>query len=231
VKISLIIPALNEEESLPSVLAAIPQGIVDDIVVVDNGSSDQTASVASRAGAHVLSEPQRGYGAACWAGFKAAMDADILVFMDADGSFHPGEIPDLTAPVIHGDADLVLGTRTLRAKDAHVIPFHARLGNRFIAWLIGFTLPVRTTDLGPFRAIRRKSLEQLQMQERTYGWPCEMIIKAGKLDCRIVEVPVSYRPRSGGISKVSGTLMGTIGASLSMLKVVARWSLWSPDSI
>ncbi|MEE8074266.1 MAG: glycosyltransferase family 2 protein [Candidatus Binatia bacterium] len=230
-KVSLIIPALNEEESLPSVLAAIPRTVVNDIVVVDNGSSDRTASVASRAGARVLSESQKGYGAACWAGFKAAKDADILVFMDADGSFHPGEIPELTAPIIHGDADLVLGTRTLRAEDAHAIPFHARLGNRFIAWLIGFALPVRTTDLGPFRAIRRKSLEQLQMQERTYGWPCEMIIKAGKLDCRIIEVPVSYRRRSGGSSKVSGTLLGTIGASLSMLKVVARWSLWSPDSI
>jgi glycosyltransferase involved in cell wall biosynthesis len=229
-KISLIIPALNEEESLPPVLAAVPPEAVDEVIVVDNGSIDQTATVASRAGARVVLEPKKGYGAACWAGFTAAADADILVFMDADGSFLPAEIPRLTAPITSGSVDLVLGTRTLRTDDARAIPIHARLGNRFIAGLIRLASTVRTTDLGPFRAIRRTSLEQLGMQERTYGWPCEMIVKAGKIGLRVLEVAVSYQPRTGGESKVSGSFLGSIGACLSMLKVMVRCSLWAPES-
>ncbi|MBI3014939.1 MAG: glycosyltransferase family 2 protein [Candidatus Tectomicrobia bacterium] len=228
-KVSLIIPALNEEESLPGVLAAIPRNGVDDLIVVDNGSSDSTAAVARRAGAQVITETRKGYGAACRAGVQAAGDADILVFMDGDGSFSPAEIPQLTAPITHGEADLVLGTRTARFEDTCAIPLHARLGNRFIARIIGFASSIRITDLGPFRAIRRAALESLRMEEGTYGWPSEMIIKAAKLQYRISEVPVSYRPRTGGKSKVSGTISGSIRASLSILKVTARWSLWTPD--
>lgn len=228
-KISLIIPALNEEESLPGVLASVPSDAVDDIIVVDNGSTDGTAAVARRAGVKVVKEPRNGYGAACWSGFEASEGADVLVFMDGDGSFLPGEIVRLTEPIASGTADLVLGSRTLGTKDAMAIPFHARWGNRLVASIIGLTSGHRFTDLGPFRAIRRKTLENLNMQERGCGWPCEMIIKAGKLGYRVFEVPVTYRPRTGGKSKVSGTIIGSIGAAIAMLRVTIRWSFWTPS--
>jgi len=228
-KISLIIPALNEEEPLPDVLASVPPGAVDEIIVVDNGSTDGTAAVARRAGARVVTEPRKGYGAACWSGFKASEGAGTLVFMDGDGSFRPGEIPRLTEPITSGTADLVLGSRILGAEDARAIPLHARLGNRIVAFIIGLISAIRITDLGPFRAISRRALENLNMQERTYGWPCEMIIKAGKLGHRVVEVPVTYRPRTGGKSKVSGTITGSIRAAIAMLRVTFRWSFWSPN--
>ncbi|MGH7847495.1 MAG: glycosyltransferase family 2 protein [Candidatus Binatia bacterium] len=229
-KICLIIPALNEEESLADVLAQVPATAVDEIIVVDNGSTDCTAAVARCAGAQVVEEPRKGYGAACWSGFKASEDASILVFIDGDGSFNPGEIPRLTEPITKGTADLVLGSRTLGSEGARAIPFHARLGNRLVGFIIGLVASIRITDLGPFRAISRKTLENLNMQERTYGWPCEMIIKAGKLGHRIVEVPVTYRPRTGGKSKVSGTIRGSIRAALVMLRVTARWSFWNPNT-
>ena len=228
-KISLIIPALNEEEPLPDVLASVPPGAVDEIIVVDNGSTDGTAAVARRAGARVVTEPRKGYGAACWSGFKASEGAGTLVFMDGDGSFRPGEIPRLTEPITSGTADLVLGSRILGAEDARAIPLHARLGNRIVAFIIGLISAIRITDLGPFRAISRRALENLNMQERTYGWPCEMIIKAGKLGHRVVEVPVTYRPRTGGKSKVSGTITGSIRAAIAILRVTFRWSFWSPN--
>lgn len=227
-KIALIIPALNEEQSLPEVLALIPPGAVDEIVVVDNGSTDRTATVAHHAGVRVVAELRKGYGAACWRGFNAT-SADILVFMDADGSFLAREIPQLTEPIHSGKADLVLGSRTLRDDDAEAIPLHARLGNKVVAGVIAFACGIRITDLGPFRAITRGTLERLQMQERTYGWPCEMIVKAGRLGCRIREVPVSYRPRTGGQSKVSGTLLGSFQAALAMFRVTLRWLLWFPQ--
>lgn len=228
-KISLIIPVLNEEESLPAVLGSIPCDAVDEIIVVDNGSTDGTAAVARRAGARVVTEPRKGYGAACWSGFKASEGAGILVFMDGDGSFQPGEIPRLTTPITSGTADLVLGSRTLGAEAAEAVPFHARVGNRLVACIIGLISAIRISDLGPFRAISRKALENLNMQERTYGWPCEMIIKAGKLEYRVLEVPVTYRPRTGGKSKVSGTIAGSIRAAIAMLRVTVRWSFWSPN--
>ena len=219
--VALIIPALNEEESLPQVLWQVPPGTVDEIIVVDNGSTDQTASVARRSGARVVSEPQRGYGAACWAGFQATT-ADVLVYMDADGSFLPHEILKLVEPIASGKADLVLGSRTLRADDAKAIPFHAWLGNRVIAYAISWASGVRITDLGPFRTVKRNALENLRMQERTYGWPSEMILKASRHGYTIIEIPVSYRPRIGGESKVSGTLRGSVKAALAILRVTLR---------
>lgn len=229
-KITLIIPALNEEESLPDVLASVPATAVDEIIVVDNGSIDGTAAVARRAGARVVIEPRKGYGAACWSGFKASGETVILVFMDGDGSFQPGEIPRLTEPITNGIADLVLGSRILGAEGARAIPLHARVGNRLVALIIGRISAIRITDLGPFRAISRRALENLNMQERTYGWPCEMIIKAGMLGYRVVEVPVTYRPRTSGRSKVSGTIKGSISAAIAMLRVTVRWSFWSPSA-
>jgi glycosyltransferase involved in cell wall biosynthesis len=230
VTLALIIPALNEEESLPGVLAQVPKEIVSEIVVVDNGSTDHTAAVARSLGARVVEERRRGYGAACWAGVQAT-DAEILVFMDADGSFSPEEIPKLAAPIVGGRAVMALGTRMLTRTGARSVPVHARLGNKLVAAMIGLACRVRTTDLGPFRAIRRDALERLKMKERTYGWPSEMIMKAGKLGYRVVEVPVSYRLRTGGKSKVSGTVMGSVKASLAMLKVVIRWFFWRPSGL
>ncbi len=227
--VALIIPALNEEESLPQVLRQVPPGAVDEIIVVDNGSRDQTATVARRAGAQVIVEPRKGYGAACWAGFQATA-ADVLVFMDADGSFVPHEISNLVEPIASGNVELVLGSRTLRTGDAKAIPFHARLGNRLIAYAISWASGIRITDLGPFRAITRRALENSRMEERTYGWPCEMILKASRLGYPIIEVPVSYRPRTGGESKVSGTLMGSIKAALAILRVTLRGLLWFPEA-
>lgn len=223
--VALIIPSLNEEESLPQVLRQVPPGAVDEIIVVDNGSTDHTSAVARQSGARVVSEPRRGYGAACRAGFQATT-ADVVVFMDADGSFLPHEISKLVEPIFSREADLVLGSRTLRADDAKAVPLHARLGNRVIAYAIGWASGIRITDLGPFRAVKRNTLENLQMQERTYGWPCEMILKASKLRYRILEVPVSYRPRTGGQSKVSGTLMGSVKAALAISRVTLRALFW-----
>lgn len=226
-RVALIIPALNEEDALPGVLSAVPKKDVDEVVVVDNGSVDDTAAVAERAGARVVHEKTKGYGAACLAGVKNT-DAEVFVFMDGDGSFSPDEISTLTGPILRDEADFVLGTRTLRPEDARAIAPHARLGNWLIAKVIRSVCGVRLTDLGPFRAIPRDMLDKLGMEERTYGWPCEMIIKAGKLGCRVQEVLVSYRPRSGGKSKVSGSIVGSIKASLSMLKASIRWSVWVP---
>lgn len=223
-KISLIIPALDEEQSLPGVLARVPPGAVDQVIVVDNGSTDRTGEVARRAGATVVTEATRGYGSACWAGCAAAGDSTILVFMDGDGSFEPAEIDRLTDPIARGEADLVLGSRTAGAEDASAIPLHARLGNGLIASVIRHGSGIPLTDLGPFRAIRRETLQHLDMRERTYGWPCEMIVKAGKSGYRVTEVPVTYRPRTGGTSKVSGSIAGSVRAAIAMLRVTLRWS-------
>jgi hypothetical protein len=147
--------------------------------------------------------------------------------MDGDGSFVGSDIPRLVEPIKNRQADVVLGSRMLRAEDATSIPLHARLGNRLVASIVSRAARIRLTDIGPFRAIDRETLENLKMEERTYGWPCEMIIKAGKLGYRVVEVPVTYGARTGGRSKVSGTLIGSVRAAWTMLRVTARWSVWT----
>jgi len=224
VKLSLIIPALNEEESLPVVLDGLPWSTLHQVIVVDNGSQDRTVEVAVAHGALVVREPRRGYGAACLAGVQAAPEADILIFLDADGSFDAHEIPALVGPIERGEAELVLGSRLVGAREPGAMPLHGVLGNWLVARVIGYLADIRLTDLGPFRAIKRQTLERLQLEERTYGWPSEMIVKTAQLGVPICEVPVGYRRRHGGQSKVSGTWRGTFGASYRILRVTYKYA-------
>jgi glycosyltransferase involved in cell wall biosynthesis len=223
-KVAVIIPARNEESPLPGVLAEIPQALADTVIVVDNGSTDGTAEVSRQAGATLVSEPRAGYGYACAAGVQVALEqnARVLVFLDADGSFDPAQIPDLLAPIDAGEADLVLGSRLAGGIEPGAMPSHARFGNWLVARLMRLLYGLQVTDLGPYRAIHVDLLAQLDMQEMTYGWPTEMMVKAVRRGARVVEVPVRYRVRRGGHSKVSGTIQGTILATKAILFVTLR---------
>jgi glycosyltransferase involved in cell wall biosynthesis len=208
-------------------LAEIPAGLVDAVVVVNNGSIDRTAQVAREAGAVVVDEPQAGYGYACAAGIRQSThyDPEALVFLDADGSFDPAQIEDLIAPIRSGQADLVLGSRPAGGMERGAMPVHARFGNWLVSRLMRLLYGLQVTDLGPYRAIRINLLSQLSMREMTYGWPTEMMVKAARLGARVVEVPVHYRLRRGGRSKVSGTLRGTLLATYFILLVTLRYAL------
>lgn len=222
-EISLIIPALNEVDCIGPLLAELPSGVIHEVIVVDNGSTDGTGEAAACAGARVVCEPRRGYGYACAAGVAAAR-GDTLAFMDGDGSFVPAELPSLLAPIRRGEADLVLGTRMQGGMAAGAMPSHQRFGNRLVAWLLRLLYDLSLTDLGPYRAIRRDLLLALDMAERTYGWPVEMMVKAARHGARIQEVPVSYRPRRAGKSKVGGTVKGTFLATIHILSTVLRYA-------
>jgi glycosyltransferase involved in cell wall biosynthesis len=221
-RVSLIIPALNEGGCLGNLLAEAPVDQLHQLIVVDNGSSDNTAEVAWQAGAQVVAEPRRGYGFACAAG-AAAADGDILAFMDGDGSFVPIEIQNLLKPIEQKEADLVLGSRLRDHSRLAALPAHQRFGNDLFTWLLRKRFGLKLTDLGPYRAIRRELLQAMQMQEYTYGWPLEMIIKAARWRKAIREIPVTYRPRLAGQSKVSGTLRGTILTAYRYSVVAIRY--------
>lgn len=225
-KVAVIIPARNEEIPLPGVLDEIPAGVADVVIVVDNGSTDRTAEVARQAGAVVVGEPRAGYGYACAAGVRVALDegAEVLVFLDADGSFDPGQMLDLLVPIEAGEAGLVLGSRPAGGMERGAMPPHARFGNWLVARLMGLLYGLQVSDLGPYRAIRMDLLSRLGMREVTYGWPTEMMVKAACVDARVVEVPVRYRLRRGGRSKVSGTVRGTILATYFILVVTLRYA-------
>jgi glycosyltransferase involved in cell wall biosynthesis len=225
-RVAVIIPALDEEEAIGLVLAEIPRG-VGEVVVVDNGSRDRTAEVARAAGARVVREPRRGYGQACLAGIAAADGADVFVFLDGDHSDHPSQLPDVLAPILAGEADLVIGSRALgrRAKGAH--PVHAVLGTRLCVALMNRLVGTRATDLGPFRAVTALALRRLDMQDLTFGWTVEMQLKAARHGLRVREVPVDYRPRVGK-SKVSGTLLGSVRAGARILGTIARHAFSRP---
>lgn len=222
-RVSLVIPALNEAECLGRLLAEVPTHLLHQVIVVDNGSTDNTAEFARSGGALVVTEPRRGYGFACAAGVSAS-DGDVLVFMDGDGSFVPGELPVILALLADGNADLVLGSRMLKNPGQTAMPPHQRFGNLLFAWLLHQRFGLALTDLGPYRAIRSKLLSELNMQEHTYGWPLEMIIKVARLRKPIVEVPVTYRPRFAGQSKVGGTLRGSILTGYRFLSVMLRYA-------
>lgn len=221
--VDVIIPALDEERALPHVLAEIPRERVRRVVVADNGSRDRTALVAREAGAEVVSEPRRGYGAACLRalGHLASDPPDVVVFLDGDRSDCPSELPRLLAPIERGEAELVIGSRTLgRAERGSLTP-QQRAGNAVACAALRLLYRVRYSDLGPFRAIRWASLDALEMRDLDYGWTVEMQVKAARRGVRYAEVPVSYRRRIGE-SKVSGTLRGTLGASQKILWTLAR---------
>jgi glycosyltransferase involved in cell wall biosynthesis len=220
---SIVIPALNEAECLSRLLAEIPAGQAYQVIVVDNGSTDNTAEVARLGGAQVINEPRRGYGYACAAGAASAR-AEILVFMDGDGSFMPSELPRLLEPLAQDKADLVLGARRLYGPKQVAMPLFQRFGNQFFAWLLRRRFQLALTDLGPYRAIRRDLLLELNMQEHTYGWPLEMILKTARRYKRIIEVPVSYRPRFGGQSKVGGSLRSSLIAGYRFIRVMIRYA-------
>ncbi len=218
-KATLIIPALNEAETIGPLLRRVPREAVAEVVVVDNGSTDATRAIAAGAGARVIAEPRRGYGAACWAGLSALRpDADVAVFLDGDGSQHPEELPRVLEPLVAGRADLVLGARQLGGDH----PLHAALGTKLVAAFVAWRYGVRLTDIGPYRAIRVPLLKELGMRDRAFGWPVEMVVKAAAVGARIVEVPVSHSPRQGGRSKVSGTLSGSVRAGYAFVTTALR---------
>jgi glycosyltransferase involved in cell wall biosynthesis len=219
-RLAVIIPALNEAAAIGRVLAAIP-GWVDEVLVVDNGSTDATAAVARKQGARVIWEPQRGYGAACLAGINALATPDIVVFLDGDYSDHPEEMDRLVDPLVENNADLVIGSRVLGQRQPGALTPQARFGNWLACLLIRLIWRVRYSDLGPFRAIGFPALQLLNMQDRDYGWTVEMQIKAAARHLRILEVPVSYRPRVGQ-SKISGTLRGVMGAGTKILATIGK---------
>jgi glycosyltransferase involved in cell wall biosynthesis len=223
-RISVVIPALDEERSLPLVLAGLPWSLLTEVVVADNGSTDATASVAEAGGARVTKASRRGYGSACLAGIAALQPTDIVVFMDADYSDHPEQLERVVAPILAGKADLVIGSRALGPCEPGAMLPQQRFGNwlatRLIRWVYGH----RYTDLGPFRAITWTALSRLRMADPDFGWTVEMQIRALQERLAVTEVPVSYRRRVG-VSKIAGTVAGTISAGRKIIGTifVLRW--------
>lgn len=220
---ALIIPALNEAESIGRVLGEVPPGLFSEVIVADNGSVDDTAAIAASHGARVIREPRRGYGNAC----RRALDAvspgvEAVVFMDADGSDVPCEAAALLDPIRRHQADLVIGSRALGNAERGALSAHQRFGNRLAVFLIGLLFQHRYTDLGPFRAIRLSSLRRLGMRDPNYGWTVEMQIRALAHNLRVAEKPVSYRRRRGGKSKISGNVRGSLAAGAKILWTITR---------
>ncbi len=224
-KIVVIIPAYNEENSIAKVINDIPQGLVDEVIVVNNNSNDATDVNARNAGATVLHEHRPGYGFACLKGIEYIKQLqplpDIVVFIDADYSDHPEEMPLLIEPIING-MDMVIGSRALGKKEKGSMTIPQIFGNWLATRLLKIIYHVRYTDLGPFRAVKYEKLLEINMQDTTYGWTVEMQLKAAKLKMKIIEVPVSYRKRIG-FSKISGTLKGTVLAGYKIITTIFKY--------
>jgi len=221
--VSVIIAALNEEESIANVIKSVPKDLADEIVVVDNGSNDRTAEIAKGAGARVVQEPLAGYGRAFRAGLRAiSPGCEIVVFLDGDGSDCPEMMDRLVTPIIEDRSDFVIGSRTRGNREAGSLIFHQVVAGYMIGFLLRILYGAHSTDMGPFRAIRRETLDRLNLREETYGWPLEMQMRAARARVRTMEVPVDYRRRAGGHSKIAGTIRGTILASTRILITFAR---------
>jgi glycosyltransferase involved in cell wall biosynthesis len=224
-KISVIIPAYNEELSIGLVLKDLPQEKLHEIIVVDNRSTDQTPKVAAENGARVIAEPLRGYGSACLRGISALTDPDIVVFLDGDYSDYPEEINLLIDPIIRGEKDFVLGSRMILPESRKALLPQSRYGNQLAVFLMSlFFGGYSFTDLGPFRAISYKALKQIKMQDTNFGWTVEMQIKALKNNLRILEIPVKYRMRVG-VSKITGTISGTFKAGTKIIYTIFKYFL------
>ncbi len=222
--VTVIIPALNEEKAIGLVLNDIPPETVDRVIVVDNGSTDRTSQIATQSGAQVVHESKRGYGSACLAGIESlSPDTEIVVFMDGDYSDYPEQLPKLLQPILDGNVEFVLGTRTQNTESLAALTSLQRWGNRLAVALMRCFWGCTYTDLGPFRAIRRSSLEMLSMGDRDFGWTIEMQIKAAVLGISTIEVPVRYRARIGS-SKVSGSFRGAILAGSKILFTIFRYA-------
>jgi len=222
VRVSVIIPTRNEAQAIGCVLADLPSHLVNEVIVVDNHSSDETPDIAARMGARVISETRRGYGQACLTGLACANAPDIIVFLDGDYSDRPAELPLLLAPIAEGRADITIGSRLAGPRTPGALPWHALFGNWLAASLIRILYGLKISDLGPFRAVRADVLRAVALEETTYGWAVELILKAAIQGFCIVEVPVSYHPRIGQ-SKISGTLRGTLGATWFILSRIAHY--------
>ena len=227
---AVVIPCLDEEDSIGLLVgdvravaarADLPAHITR-ILVVDNGSIDRTADVAASAGAEVIPEPRRGYGRACLTGVEAAGDVELIILMDGDRSDRPDELPSLLEPLLRAEADLVIGSRLLGSYEPGSLLPQQIVGNRVAAVLLRLLYGVRVTDIGPFRVIRRETLLGLGMREMTYGWSVEMIARAARAGLRIREVPVTYRNRAGGVSKVSGNLRASVRAGYRIIGAILR---------
>ena len=223
----VIIPALNEEKAIGNVIGDIPKSLVSKIIVVDNGSTDQTSTLARKLGAKVVFEPVKGYGKACLAGLNhifllSANHPDIIVFLDADYSDYPEEMEKLITPILDKSYDLVIGSRIAGKIEKKAMPTHAMLANKVISKMLSFLLRNRFTDIGPFRAIRYQALQSLEMKDKTYGWTVEMNIKAARKGLKIQEVPVRYRKRIG-TSKVSGRPIASIKAMIVIILSILKY--------
>ncbi|MGR3178596.1 MAG: glycosyltransferase family 2 protein [Candidatus Anammoxibacter sp.] len=224
-KISVIIPAYNEEESIGLVIGDIPKQLVDQIIVVNNGSDDRTVINAESAGAYVVNEPTKGYGQACLKGIASLSgDTDTVVFLDGDYSDYPEDMKALVEPIINGEVDMTIGSRIIGKKEKGALMWHSSIGNVFASSMIRLFWGFRYTDLGPFRAIRYKSLMQIGMKDTNFGWTVEMQIKAVINKLRIIEIPVRYRKRIGQ-SKITGTVGGSIKAAVKIIYTIIKYRI------
>ena len=221
--VSVIIAALNEEAAIAQVIKSVPQDVADEILVVDNGSKDRTAEVASKAGARVVKELVPGYGRAFRAGLRSiSPECEIVVFLDGDGSDYPEQMDRLVRPIVEGTADFVIGSRTRGSREPGSMNIHQVIAGYMVGFILRVLYGVHSTDMGPFRAIRRETLDKLGLREETYGWPLEMQIHAAQAGVRTLEVPVDYRRRAGGQSKIAGTVRGSVLAASRILVTLAR---------
>ncbi len=219
--VALIIPVLNEADTIADVVRAVPRDIVDEVIVVDGGSTDETVARARAAGARVLAEPRSGYGAACLAGVGAT-ERPVVAFIDGDGSDDPAEIPRLAAPILAGEQDFVIGSRARGVREKGSMGMHQLVAGHVAGLLVRALYGVRYTDMCPLRAIRRDALHRLGMREKTYGWNLEMQMRAARAGLRILELPVRHRNRAGGASKVAGSLKGSVQASWQLASTLVR---------